>query len=274
MNHSPDIGLPVPSLGHEPFGHGPAGDVLQPADVSFLEPGHQAAVLAAAKFMNGREINAGVVIDEIPVVGGEADVVGSVARSEANESGPVEIDAAVMDVVGVLLRIHAAGAEPDLLLFGIDAVHPAHHPFSPGDLVDQFSARGVEEIEVIPAVSLRHPDDLTTVIEVVMKEFLEVVEKGFGRILDQGSGFAGPGVHRHDAHDLVSALIVEEGEVGRIGGPAQVPDAPRIVEEAVIERQLLLRFQVAEDKPGLCNPVSGFGVAPRLEPGLHPVGRR
>lgn len=58
MDDSPNIGRAIPALGHETFWHRPAGNFLKEADVRFFEFADQAAVIGAAQFVDGRQIDA------------------------------------------------------------------------------------------------------------------------------------------------------------------------------------------------------------------------
>ena len=62
---------------------------------------------------------------EILAVGRVLDRVGAVALGQGDQAGAVEVDAVVMDEVGILVRVLAAGAEPDLALLLVDPVDAA-----------------------------------------------------------------------------------------------------------------------------------------------------
>ena len=75
----------------------------------------------------------------------------------------IEIDAAVVHEVGILLRINADGLEPNLTLFPVHAVYPAHEPFTLSNGILDLTGGCVIEIEMIPAAPFRHPDQFVAV---------------------------------------------------------------------------------------------------------------
>ena len=84
-------------------------------------------------------------------------------------AGAVEVDAVVVLEVRILAGVHAAGAEPDLPLVFVHLDHMAHGPRALGDLRLDRAGRAVDQIQVVPAVALRHPDHFLAVGEVVAK---------------------------------------------------------------------------------------------------------
>ena len=59
----------------------------------------------------------------------------AVALGQGDQAGAVEVDAVVVDEVRILVRVLAAGAEPDLPLLLVDPVDAADDVFALGDLV-------------------------------------------------------------------------------------------------------------------------------------------
>ena len=76
-----------------------------------------------------------VGVDEVLAVRRELDGVVAVALGQGDQAGAVEVDAVVVDEVGVLARVLAAGPEPDLPLLLVDAVDAADDVLALGDLV-------------------------------------------------------------------------------------------------------------------------------------------
>ena len=78
-----------------------------------------------------------------------------------------------------------------------------------------------------------------------------------------------------EPQDLVSALVVDEGEAAGIGGPAEVFDAPGIVEQAVITA---IGFRPATSnnlRPRHRQRVAGLDVGVRVQLRLELIaGRR
>src|SRR5262245_63004524 len=71
-----------------------------------------------------------------------------------------------MNEVRILLRVHAARAEVDLAVGDIHAVHAAHDPVALRDLVLDATRLSVDQIEVVPAVTFRGPDQLTARVRI------------------------------------------------------------------------------------------------------------
>ena len=162
VDHPPDVRLPVAALCREDLRRPPAG-LLERREIDALEFGDQRAVRRPAQFRNRPLVDARVDVDEEGAVFREAGRVVGLRFGQTREARPVEVDAVVVDEVRVLAGVHPAPAEPDLPLLIVDARDAADHPLAPGDLVLHRARHAVEEIEVVPAVPLRHPDDLAAV---------------------------------------------------------------------------------------------------------------
>ena len=145
----------------------------------------------------------------------------AVAAGEEGEAGAVEIYAGEVDEVGVLLGEDAHDAEEEFA--ALDALDAADIPRAGGDAILQGAGGGVEAVEVVPAVALAGPKEI--VAEPLVPVLLRVVDEGGAGVFDEGGGCAGGG-HFDDAENLVAALIIEEGEVRAVGGPAQIADVP------------------------------------------------
>ena len=159
VDHAVNVGLAVAPLGHEPLRRLPAC-LPQGRRVGLLQRADQRSVLGAAELGHRRQVDAGVGIDQEPAIGRQRHLVRAVAFGQDHQAGAVEVHPRMVDVIGVLSGTDAAGAEPDLPLGLVDAVHSADDPFAPGDRVLDRSRPAVVEVEVIPAVALRGPDDL------------------------------------------------------------------------------------------------------------------
>ena len=168
------------------------------------------------------------------------------------QAGAVEIDPVVMLEVRILAGIHAAGAEPQLAFVFIHLDHVADRPRALGDLRLHLAGGAVDQIEVIPAVALRHPDHFLAVGEVVAKALagLErgggtvVIEKGLGLFRDDRSGLPGMRVDFDHAEHLVAALVVLEAERARVFPPHQIGHVEGVGEQPRIDRDLLLAAHV------------------------------
>src|SRR5262249_23937316 len=153
------------------------------------------------------------------------------------EPRAVEIDAAIMDVIGILRRINAAGPEPDLAILHIDAIDEADQPFALGDLVFHRAGRLIDQVQMGPAVALRHPDDFAGRLDHLLKISasliiaslinVSVVDERVARFIDDRAHRTRFAINADDAQGLMAALIVEEHEFLAGPIPMEVADAPR-----------------------------------------------
>jgi hypothetical protein len=116
-------------------------------------------------------------------------------------------------------------------MFVIYFVHPANYPFPFGDLIFYFAACAVVEVEVIPAVAFRHPDDFFAVIHVVPIFFAGITEKCFGFFVNDGARTSAFGIHFDDAVNLMPALVVFKSEAAAVLPPRRPGKRERIGEE-------------------------------------------
>lgn len=82
-----------------------------------------------------------VGVEQILLIGRVSDAMRAIACGELYQAGAIEIDAAIVNVVGILLRIDAAGAKPDLTLLVVDAIDSPHHPLPLRDLILTWPVR-------------------------------------------------------------------------------------------------------------------------------------
>src|SRR5262249_36650673 len=126
--------------------------------------------------------------------------------SQRREATAVEIDPVVVDEVRVFAGIHAAGLEPDLALLFVYLLDAAHHPFAFRNLVLHLAGHSIVKIEMIPAVALRHPDDLFPVANVTAVLLARITEKRLRLFADNGARFTRGGVNLDHAVELMPAL--------------------------------------------------------------------
>ena len=153
VDHAVDVGDAVASLGGEGFRRLPAG-ARQLGNAAPLELRHERSVGPAMQLGYRSEIDAGVGVHVVRLVGRDRHDVVGVRLRERGEAAPVEVDAVVVDEVRILPRIHAAGAEPDLPLLFVHPQDISHGPRALRDLVLHRSRAAVVEIEVVPPVAL------------------------------------------------------------------------------------------------------------------------
>ena len=207
----------------------------------------------AAKLRDRRHVHARICVDEKRLPSGEKSILCVPSPSVSTvRPAAVEVHAAIVDVIRVLPGMDAAGAEPDLPLLLVDAVHAADHPLAlviwfftlPG--LRRRKDRGGSSRRARTSRSVRwsHPRSAENILPRVVDECLAL-------LVDDRPDLAGRRIHRQQPQHLVPALVEDEGEAARVGRPAVVVDAPRVVEQLVIERDLLFGLQIEELRPSI-----------------------
>jgi hypothetical protein len=273
IDDAPDVGDAVPALCGEDFRRLPAGG-FERGDVGALEFHDHGVVGRTADVEGRRQVHARVRVDVELHVGREHDVVVRVRLREGRQAGAVEVDPVVVDEVRVLPRIHAARREPDLAGVLVHLDDAADGPFAPGDLVLHLSGDAVVQIEVVPAVALRHPDHFLAVGDVVAKALAGVAEEGPRLLGHDGARRAGRGVHLDDAEDLVAALVVVERDGRAVAAPLEPRLGVGVGEERRVNDDLRLRRDVEEHRQFDVEHVAGLGVLERRVLRLELVLRR
>ena len=136
----------------------------------------------------------------------------SIRGRQTHPSITIEIDATVMNIIRVLMRIQAAGFKPDMAFFFIHLTDSTHHPLSLRELPLELPCLGIQEIEVVPAISLRHPENFPSFLHEIVRVFVGVINEGRTLLVDQGGHRAIGHGNGHHTQDLMPPLIVEEGE--------------------------------------------------------------
>jgi hypothetical protein len=221
------------------------------------------SVAAAPELGNRREVDAGVRVHVVRAIGGVRDDVVRVGLGQRGEAGPVEVDPVVVDEVRILPGIHAARGEPDLPLLLVDALDVADDPLALRDLLRRLAGYAVVQIQVIPPVALRHPDDFLAVGDIEAVPLAGVAEERL-RFLGQDRPRLCRGrVDLDDPVDLMAALVVLEREGAAVLPPHERRHVVCVRERCVVDEHLLLRGDVEEDRPLRVEHVARLGVLER-----------
>src|SRR5262249_30391317 len=107
----------------------------------------------------------------------------------------------------------------------------AHDPVAFSDLVLHFAGRAVVEIEMVPAITLRGPDNFPAIVQLIAILFSgisgignqrTIVDEG-GRLLrNHGARLGRQGIDFNHAVNLVTALVVFESKGAAIFAPDRV----------------------------------------------------
>ena len=145
---------------------------------------------------------AGLAFVALLAVWGILGRVRPVAFGQGDQVRAVEIDAKILKEIRVLPAVPPAGAEPDLPVILVDPVDPADDPVALGDLVLDATLRAVHQVQVPPAVLLRHVDDLVRLGQVVDRRILGAVRED---VLDVGESSLYPALHRLERQGWIKA---------------------------------------------------------------------
>ena len=267
---APDVGLAVAALGDEDLGRPPAAG-LERRDIRLLELADELAVLDAAQLVDRGHVHPAVGVDEVAAIGRKLHRVTAVARRQGDQAGAVEIDSVVMDEVGILVRIPAAGAEPDLSLGLVDPVDAPHDVRTLGDRVLDCSGLRIDQVEVPPAVSLRHINQLVGFLEPGHGGQAEGLAMGrpdecLALLVDDIGDLAGLRVDPDHPVSLVPAIDLLIGEMPAV----LVPPKPWLLEVDPVDAgpDRLLRCDLEEVQFVRRELVAGqrIGAPPQLGP--------
>ena len=101
----------------------------------------------------------------------------AVAFREDHQAAAIEIDAASVRIIGILPGSNSAGVEPDATLRLVDMRHRLHNPFAARDLIFDRASFGINQIKMIPAITLTHPQNFS---------LADPVDEKFAGITDEG----------------------------------------------------------------------------------------
>jgi hypothetical protein len=178
-----------------------------------------------------------------------------------------------VQVIGILLRPDATGPEPRLPLFGVDPLDAPNDPLALGDRILDRTGFHIDQIQMVPAASLAHPDQFV-VAEPETEEFIRIVHKGLRRLVGNRPCCAAGRIHGNQPHNLMAPLVIDERKSRAVGRPPQVLDAPRRCEDPVGDIDGLLALDVEQVGPRLVDPVARLGVVDRVQLRLELVLRR
>ena len=251
--------------------------------VALLERRHT-HVADSAELRHGWQIDARVLIDEVLAVRRPRDGVIPVRLRVLHQASAVEIDSIVVSEVRVLTRDHATGAEVDLPIRNVDAVHAAHDPLALRHLILHAARDAVVQIEMRPPVALGHPEHFLAVVHVeapvaaVVRDVgaqWTVREKRRRLVGHHRPRFAARRVHLDDAIDLMSALVVLERERAPILPPHGLRDLVCAWKERIVDHRTCPRDSTS--KTTGCTKsrsVAGLPVENRRVFRLQLIGRR
>ena len=205
---------------------------------------------------------------------GDGVVRGLIGHGQPDEARPVEVDPVGVDEIRVLAGDDTAGLEIDLALGFVHLVDGPDDPLPLRDLALDRAGHAVVEVEVVPAVALRHPDHFAAVGDVVAEFLAAVGEERLRLLVDDGPGRARRPVDLDDPVDLMAALVEFEGEGPAVLPPNEVRELVGIGEEGVVDLDPGFCVDREEDGPLDVEGVARLGVLHGMILGLELIGRR
>ncbi len=169
-------------------------------------------------------------VDEVAALGWADGVVVERVVGEPGEAGAVEIDAADLACVRVVVD-EPGREEPDLSAVPVDPEDRAHEPLPAGDAGDLPAVGGVE-VEVSPAVALRPPEDLPGVEHVRHRRLAQLRSRVDTRLTGLGDQRRTRPGGRVELPQLeragVPGLVQEVDRVALLAGPPPVGHRGRV----------------------------------------------
>ena len=133
-------------------------------------------------------------------------------------------------MIGILAG-HADDLEEELAFLLVHHDHFADVPDAAGDGFFDLAGNRVDQIEVVVSGALGRPEDFAGGGQAVDEEFLRVVDEGLAGVLEDRAHRSRVAADADDAHHLVAALVVDEGELRRISRPRGIGNLPGIFEQ-------------------------------------------
>lgn len=164
----------------------------------------------------------------------------AVRLRKPKQARSIEVNASVMDMIWILVRVHSTGLEVDLACGHLYSINASDDPRASRDLVKHLASAAIVSIQMVPAIALRHPHNFIRLAHMFAEVLVFVVDEGLAFLIDNGAGHASVGIHADNAQDLMAPLVVDEQELLGIRLPPYVHDLPRIAEQRVIYNGYLL----------------------------------
>src|ERR1043166_7047890 len=196
-DNPPDVGLSVAGFRDEHLRRLPSR-LGQCGDIALLELHYHRLIRRLSQLGDRRDVDLRIGIDVVIAVRRPDEGVIALRRREIDQAGSVEVDPVVVEQIRIFagvasdrtsgplasltsltlggasartsgplasltsltLGVPSVTGEVDLARRRVHAIDIADDPVAPGDLVLHLARRAVIEVKVIPAVALRHPDDL------------------------------------------------------------------------------------------------------------------
>jgi len=207
-DQSVNVGRAIASLGRETnrlvaLGPGTLG-------IAAFEFEDQLAAAGGTHLVDRRHIDARVGIDEPLAIGRSFDAMIAVALGQLSKILPIEIYAAIVAMVRILLGGDSSSVEPKLLFFLVDPIDRANHPRPLGDLVDQLSVVGRIAVQVVPTVSFAPPKDFLLILDPLAVSLGGIIDVRRASFFNQRGDLTGPRIDGQEPDDLMSTLVVDE----------------------------------------------------------------
>jgi hypothetical protein len=141
----------------------------------------------------------------------------------------------------------------------VDLRDTANYPWTLSDLLLRLASGAVVEIQVIPAIALRHPDNFLSAVHFV-PEGPPIVEESFGFLGDDCARAARRAVNLNDPVDLMAALVVFECQGATVRPPGHARECIRVRKEVVGNAELPGGFDMEDNRLVQIDGVTRFRI--------------
>ena len=175
----------------------------------------------------------------------------AVAFGQRNQAATIKANAVVMHEIRVLIAALPARAKPDLPVFFIDPIDPAHDEFAFGDLVFDRPVLEVDQVKVPPSVAFGGVDDFISFFEPVdvtqAKPFgVCRPDKGNAFFIDDIADAAGVRIDLDETITLVTSIDLNISEMASVPHPMQVRGFPPMFEAIDLGLELFVSSDIKD----------------------------
>ena len=170
----------------------------------------QFAGARGTELMDRRHIDARIGIDEPLSIGRSFDAMIAVTLGQLSKVLAVEIHAAVVAMVRVLIGGDSSRVEPKLLFFLVDPIDRANDPRPLGNLVDQLSVVCRIAVQVVPTVAFAPPKNFPIILDPLTVSLGSIIDVRWASLFNQRGDLTGPRIDGQEPDDLMSTLVVDE----------------------------------------------------------------
>ena len=165
-DNSPNIGFSVSSFSTKHFRHSPPF-CQHFADIGLFQRQQDRSVFRTTQSSYRRTIDPGPAICKIGIIPGKFHLMVSIFRCQAEQFSILYIQPVYFLEIGIFTGIFSASYQINHPGGIVHMQHPFHYPFPFGQLSFHLTVIRIIEIKMAPSVTLRNPEDLVPVFQIV-----------------------------------------------------------------------------------------------------------